>query len=59
MAATRERIRPEAGKLVDMAWDPITRIVDNLGSHPNHAQYVEQLTGYRQGQHWTGDFLLY
>ena len=29
--ATRERVQPEAGKLVDMAWDPITRIVGNLG----------------------------
>src|SRR5215210_7779258 len=29
--ATRERIKPEAGKLVDMSWDPITRIVGNLG----------------------------
>src|SRR5881392_576592 len=29
--AVRERIQPEAGKLVDMAWDPITRIVGNLG----------------------------
>ena len=29
--ATRERITPEAGQIVDMAWDPITRIVGNLG----------------------------
>ena len=29
--AVTEKIRPEAGKLVDMAWDPITRIVGNLG----------------------------
>src|ERR1700710_1778873 len=29
--ATRERVQPEAGKLVDMSWDPITRIVGNLG----------------------------
>src|SRR5919112_1647409 len=29
--AVRETVRPEAGKLVDMAWDPITRIVGNLG----------------------------
>src|SRR3981081_3846263 len=29
--AVRESIKPEAGKLVDMAWDPITRIVGNLG----------------------------
>src|SRR5881392_1610749 len=29
--AVRERVQPEAGKLVDMAWDPITRIVGNLG----------------------------
>ena len=29
--ATREEVEPEAGKLVDMAWDPITRIVGNLG----------------------------
>src|SRR3954462_2903418 len=31
MAATREPVRPEAGRIVDMAWDPITRIVGNLG----------------------------
>ena len=31
MAVTRERVKPEAGKLVDMSWDPITRIVGNLG----------------------------
>src|SRR6201989_925543 len=29
--ATPERVPPEAGKLVDMSWDPITRIVGNLG----------------------------
>src|ERR687883_1397668 len=29
--AVRERVEPEAGKVVDMAWDPITRIVGNLG----------------------------
>jgi len=29
--ATRERIQPEAGNIVDMSWDPITRIVGNLG----------------------------
>ena len=29
--AVRERVQPEAGKVVDMAWDPITRIVGNLG----------------------------
>jgi hydrogenase large subunit len=29
--AVRERIKPEAGKIVDMSWDPITRIVGNLG----------------------------
>ena len=29
--ATREEITPEAGQIVDMAWDPITRIVGNLG----------------------------
>src|SRR5918992_133961 len=29
--AVREEIRPEAGQVVDMAWDPITRIVGNLG----------------------------
>src|SRR6195256_1885288 len=29
--AVRESIKPQAGKLVDMAWDPITRIVGNLG----------------------------
>jgi hydrogenase large subunit len=31
MAATRERVRPEQRNLVDMAWDPITRIIGNLG----------------------------
>jgi hydrogenase large subunit len=32
MATTeREFIRPEQGELVDMAWDPITRIIGNLG----------------------------
>ncbi|HEY4278833.1 MAG TPA: nickel-dependent hydrogenase large subunit [Conexibacter sp.] len=31
MATARERIRPETGNVVDMAWDPITRIVGNLG----------------------------
>src|SRR6187401_2250297 len=29
--AVRERVQPEAGTVVDMAWDPITRIVGNLG----------------------------
>src|SRR3954465_2084715 len=29
--ATREEIKPEAGNVVDMSWDPITRIVGNLG----------------------------
>jgi hydrogenase large subunit len=29
--AVRERIKPEAGNIVDMSWDPITRIVGNLG----------------------------
>src|SRR5213596_79344 len=29
--AVREKVRPEAGKVVDMAWDPITRIIGNLG----------------------------
>src|SRR5918911_2287568 len=29
--AVRERVKPEAGQIVDMAWDPITRIVGNLG----------------------------
>ena len=24
-------VQPEAGKVVDMSWDPITRIVGNLG----------------------------
>ena len=31
MAATREPIKKEAGRIVDMSWDPITRIVGNLG----------------------------
>ena len=29
--ATRERVKPEAGNLVEKSWDPITRIVGNLG----------------------------
>src|SRR4051812_8953578 len=29
--ATPEEIKPEAGKLVDMSWDPVTRIGGNLG----------------------------
>jgi len=29
--ATRERVEPQAGNIVDMSWDPITRIVGNLG----------------------------
>jgi hydrogenase large subunit len=29
--ATRERIQPEQRNLVEMSWDPITRIVGNLG----------------------------
>jgi hydrogenase large subunit len=29
--ATRERIQPEQRNLVDMSWDPITRIIGNLG----------------------------
>jgi hydrogenase large subunit len=29
--ATRERITPEAGNIVSMSWDPITRIIGNLG----------------------------
>jgi hydrogenase large subunit len=29
--AVRERIEQEAGNIVDMSWDPITRIVGNLG----------------------------
>ncbi len=31
MATTRERIKPESRNIVDMSWDPITRIVGNLG----------------------------
>jgi len=31
MATTRERIKPEQRNLVDMSWDPITRIIGNLG----------------------------
>lgn len=31
MATTRERIQPERGNLVEMAWDPVTRIIGNLG----------------------------
>jgi len=29
--AIREEVRPESRKLVEMAWDPITRIIGNLG----------------------------
>ncbi|CAA9480629.1 MAG: [Ni/Fe] hydrogenase, large subunit MSMEG_2719 [uncultured Solirubrobacterales bacterium] len=29
--AIQERVEPEAGNIVDMSWDPITRIVGNLG----------------------------
>ncbi|MFL5955491.1 MAG: nickel-dependent hydrogenase large subunit [Gaiellaceae bacterium] len=29
--ATRERVEPEQRNLVDMSWDPITRIIGNLG----------------------------
>jgi hydrogenase large subunit len=31
MATTRERIEPKQRNLVDMSWDPITRIIGNLG----------------------------
>jgi hydrogenase large subunit len=31
MATAPERIQPEAGNIVEMSWDPITRIVGNLG----------------------------
>ncbi|MDQ3161746.1 MAG: hydrogenase, partial [Actinomycetota bacterium] len=31
MATTRERIKPEQRNLVEMSWDPITRIIGNLG----------------------------
>jgi hydrogenase large subunit len=31
LATIRERIQPQAGNVVDMSWDPITRIVGNLG----------------------------
>src|SRR6266850_193385 len=31
MATTRERVLPESRNIVDMSWDPITRIVGNLG----------------------------
>src|ERR671920_967949 len=31
MATTREQIQPESRNLVKMSWDPITRIVGNLG----------------------------
>jgi len=29
--AIQERVEPQAGNIVDMSWDPITRIVGNLG----------------------------
>ena len=29
--AVQERVDPQAGNIVDMSWDPITRIVGNLG----------------------------
>lgn len=31
MATARERVRPEQRNLVEMAWDPVTRIIGNLG----------------------------
>jgi hydrogenase large subunit len=31
MATTRERIEPGSRNIVDMSWDPVTRIVGNLG----------------------------
>src|SRR5919205_3265670 len=31
MATIRERVTPEKRNIVDMAWDPVTRIVGNLG----------------------------
>src|SRR2546423_4710894 len=31
MATMRERIEPQAHNIVDMSWDPVTRIVGNLG----------------------------
>jgi hydrogenase large subunit len=31
MATTRERVQPESRNIVDMSWDPVTRIVGNLG----------------------------
>ena len=31
MATTKERIKPEQRNLVEMSWDPITRIIGNLG----------------------------
>src|SRR5215216_7115510 len=31
MAATREPVKPEAGNIVAKSWDPITRIIGNLG----------------------------
>ncbi len=29
--AVREKVEPQSGNIVDMSWDPITRIVGNLG----------------------------
>ena len=31
MATTEQRVQPSQRKLVDMAWDPVTRIIGNLG----------------------------
>src|SRR5215204_6337077 len=31
MAVTREPVKPEAGNIVAKSWDPITRIIGNLG----------------------------
>lgn len=31
MATTRERVQPEKRNLVQMSWDPVTRIIGNLG----------------------------
>ena len=47
--AIRERVEPEAGKVVDMSWDPITRIVGNLGIYTKID--FDQPRGRRRARH--------
>ncbi len=42
--AIREQVPHEAGKVVDMAWDPITRIVGNLGIYGRTVRALRAFT---------------